>query len=287
MSGRGRGLGLRGRIVGVVFVTAVATLVVAAVTLLGPLEHSLRTADQNTLVNNLKKDTISKFSGLSLSAVTSSPKDQRTLCQAQTSLAIRLGATVVVMESPGPDGGGSHALPACPSERTNDDDTYADVAAAFKTHRKKFSFGTIDGAEFARAAVPFVAKDDLLYVLAVRKPIVEIPSAVSAVRTAFLTAALAGLLLTLILGIPLSATTGAAPAAPARGRARARGRGTRRPDPGRHVPRRGRRPCAHAGDHATAPPGTGGGAQVVRGDRVARAPDAVDVARWDARAARR
>ncbi len=42
--------------------------------------------------------------------------------------------------------------------------------------------------------------------LSVRKPIVEIPSAVRAVRTAFLTAALAGLLLTLILGIPLSAT---------------------------------------------------------------------------------
>jgi signal transduction histidine kinase len=204
-SGRGA-LGLRGRIVGVVFVTAVATLVVAAVTLLGPLEHSLRTADQNTLVRNLNKATISKFSRLSLSDVTSLPKEQRALCQAQTSLATRLGATVLVMESPGPGGQGSHPLPACHGEVGNDDDGYADVAAAFKYHRHKFSFGTIDGAEFARAAVPFVARDDLLYVLAVRKPIVEIPSAVSAVRTAFLTAALAGLLLTLILGIPLSAT---------------------------------------------------------------------------------
>ena len=42
--------GLRGRIVGAVLVTTVvATLVVAAVALLGPLEHSLRNAEQKTL----------------------------------------------------------------------------------------------------------------------------------------------------------------------------------------------------------------------------------------------
>ncbi len=199
-------LGLRGRIVGVVFVTAVATLVVAAVTLLGPLEHSLRTADKNTLVNNLKRDTISKFAQLPLSEVLSSAREQKALCGAQTALGVRLGATVVVMASPGPDGQGSRPLLDCRGEAGDEDESYSDVAAAFKTHRHQFTFGTIDGAEFARAAVPFVAKDDLLYVLAVRKPIVEIPSAVSAVRTAFLTAALAGLLLTLILGIPLSAT---------------------------------------------------------------------------------
>ena len=42
-------LGLRGRIVGAALVTAVATLAVAAVALLGPLESSLRSADQTTL----------------------------------------------------------------------------------------------------------------------------------------------------------------------------------------------------------------------------------------------
>jgi signal transduction histidine kinase len=44
------------------------------------------------------------------------------------------------------------------------------------------------------------------YVLAIRRSISEIPAAVAAVRTAFLTAALAGFGLTLLLGIPLSAT---------------------------------------------------------------------------------
>ena len=42
--------------------------------------------------------------------------------------------------------------------------------------------------------------------LTVRKPIDQIAGAVSVVRSAFLTAALAGLALSLILGIPLSAT---------------------------------------------------------------------------------
>ena len=50
MWARWRGaLGLRGRILGVVLVTSVATLAVAAVTLLGPLEQSLRNAELNTL----------------------------------------------------------------------------------------------------------------------------------------------------------------------------------------------------------------------------------------------
>src|SRR5437588_4023261 len=47
---RSRGaLGLRGRILGAVLITTVATLAVAALALLGPLEHSLRTAELTTL----------------------------------------------------------------------------------------------------------------------------------------------------------------------------------------------------------------------------------------------
>jgi signal transduction histidine kinase len=58
--------------------------------------------------------------------------------------------------------------------------------------------------EFSRAALPFNI-DGLTYVLAVRRPIDEIPAAVRAVAKAFVTAALAGIALTLILGIPLAA----------------------------------------------------------------------------------
>ncbi len=42
-------LGLRGRIIGAVLIGSVATLIVAALALLGPLEHSLRNAERNTL----------------------------------------------------------------------------------------------------------------------------------------------------------------------------------------------------------------------------------------------
>src|SRR5689334_19711553 len=46
-------LGLRGRIIGAVLAASVATLIVAAVALLGPLEHSLRNAEQATLKQEL------------------------------------------------------------------------------------------------------------------------------------------------------------------------------------------------------------------------------------------
>ena len=42
-------LGLRGRIVGAVLVTTVATLGVAALALLGPLEQSLKNTEKTTL----------------------------------------------------------------------------------------------------------------------------------------------------------------------------------------------------------------------------------------------
>ena len=79
-----------------------------------------------------------------------------------------------------------------------------DAQAAFRTGRRQYTFGSIDGSEYARAAIPF-KQSGLTYVLAVRKPIDTIPRAASTVRTAFLTAALVALALTVIIGIPLSA----------------------------------------------------------------------------------
>ncbi|MGZ4288247.1 MAG: hypothetical protein ACXVW5_29130, partial [Solirubrobacteraceae bacterium] len=50
--------GLRGRIVGAVVVTTVATLAVAAIALLGPLENSLRHAALNTLQRDVKGQAV-------------------------------------------------------------------------------------------------------------------------------------------------------------------------------------------------------------------------------------
>ena len=50
--------GLRGRIVGAVVVTTVATLAVAAIALLGPLENSLRHAALATLQRDVKGQVV-------------------------------------------------------------------------------------------------------------------------------------------------------------------------------------------------------------------------------------
>ncbi len=78
---------------------------------------------------------------------------------------------------------------------------------AFGTNRQIESFGTIDGTEVARVAIPLtIGPGGQRFVLAVRRQITEVAGAVHVVRNAFITAALAGLALTLILAIPLAAT---------------------------------------------------------------------------------
>ncbi|MFZ1994834.1 MAG: HAMP domain-containing sensor histidine kinase [Solirubrobacteraceae bacterium] len=204
--------GLRGRIVGVVLVTAVATLAVAALALLGPLEQSLRNAEKTTLKNDLGRKSlvrygaavtpVAAFRDLSLDRIVTSRTERRDLLDLQNSLVRRLDVRFIdVLQPPG-----DSADIVAPTHDAGDaDDSFDDVRAAFRTGRPQYSFGFIDGQEYARAASRFVSRDRHVYVLAVRKSIGEIPDVVGVVRRAFLDAALAGLALTLILGIPLSA----------------------------------------------------------------------------------
>ena len=207
-------LGLRGRIVGAVLVTTVATLGVAALALLGPLEQSLRNAALKTLVRDVGRGgATATFSKLDLKyvldALPSQPKYkqghlQRVALQAhEKTLAERLGATVILFGYPSIRGAGVPVL-------AGDYDTAGsgprdDVVTAFRDRHRITSFGTADGAEVARVALPITIRGHN-YVLAVRRPITEVAGAVNVVRTAFITAALAGLALTLILAIPLAAT---------------------------------------------------------------------------------
>jgi signal transduction histidine kinase len=209
----GRGaLGLRGRIIGVVLVTSFATLAVAAIALLGPLEHSLRNAEKTTLRKDLgTKGSLRPFTSLDLTDVFSTSKkaqpEKAALEEVQADLQTRIGATVTVLGHPVPND--LYPAPVLqPRDSAAAGDSYTDVEEAFRTNRRVYTFATIDGTQYAEAAIPFdriQGKKHSRYVLAVRKPIDEITSAVSAVRNAFITAALAGLVLTLILGIPLSA----------------------------------------------------------------------------------
>jgi signal transduction histidine kinase len=215
-------LGLRGRIVGAVLVTTVATLGVAALALLGPLEHSLRQEAGRTLLRDLKRSgTKSKFRGLDLTYVLDAHKgtpptlsrehaagieQSARLSAMQRSQGERLGATVVLWGYPNATGAGSKPVVST-SDDTGSIAQNPDVSEAFRTGNQIESFGTIDGTEVARVAVPLtVGPDGQRFVLAVRRQITEVAGAVHVVRNAFITAALAGLALTLILAIPLAAT---------------------------------------------------------------------------------
>jgi signal transduction histidine kinase len=210
-------LGLRGRIVGAVVVTTVATLGVAALALLGPLEQSLRDAALKTLEHDLGARPAANFAKLDLTDLPYALYSPRTalgkrglvarvsLERQQARLATRVGGVANVLGFPDVNGRGQLLLPVSREGDTADADPFDDVQRAFLTGRRVSSFGTIDGKDYARVAERFKI-GGIDYVLAARRPIDEIPGAVAAVRTAFITAALAGLALTLILAIPLAAT---------------------------------------------------------------------------------
>ncbi len=207
-------LGLRGRIVGAVLVTTVATLVVAAVALLGPLEKSLRNAALRTLQTE-GKGASGPFKALDLRYYAARPPhdpkaafgrlERIAVSQAEASAGNRLGATVTLLGYF--DQSGHGAQPVSPPAAANSGVSTSSAAAAtaYVRNRSVKSFASSDGTEYVQLALP-VGIQDRRFVLLLRKPIDEIPGAVNTVRTAFITAALAGLALTLILAIPLAAT---------------------------------------------------------------------------------
>lgn len=249
--------GLQGRIVGALLVTTVATLAVAAVALLGPLENSLRNAELKTLKTEvgLKKSTIAKtvgpFRSLDLGSMsgrnitpqaTSGPgtgaisggaavgpnptkaikEEQRLAKEGQAvhdmvvdrekSLEFTTSATkVALLGYPDVSGRNAKPLVVTPDTPSARPDPYDDVAKAFRTGRVNYTFGSIGDTQYVRAAIPFTTTGtdkapSERWVLVIRKSLDTLSDAVATVRRAFLYAALAGLVLTLILGIPLSAT---------------------------------------------------------------------------------
>ena len=249
--------GLQGRIVGALLVTTVATLAVAALALLGPLENSLRNAELKTLKTEvgLKKSTIAKtvgpFRSLDLGTMsgrnitpqaTSGPgtgaisggaavgpnptkaikEEQRLAKEGQAvhdkvvdrekSLEFTTSATkVALLGYPDLSGHNAKPLVVTPDTPSARPDPYDDVAKAFRTGRVNYTFGSIGDTQYVRAAIPFTTTGtdkapSERWVLVIRKSLDTLSDAVATVRRAFLYAALAGLVLTLILGIPLSAT---------------------------------------------------------------------------------
>jgi signal transduction histidine kinase len=201
--------------VGAVLVTTVATLAVAAAALLGPLEKELRKSAQKTLVADVTRSgAVRNFNLLDLTYALDTVGDpgyregRVERAQLRTALRLaseRLGATVTLYGYPSANG---NAI-VVPTQPPTGDESQAevnprDVARAFRSDGLVGGLGTLDGNEVARVAAPLMIGAHR-YVLAVRRPITEVANAVSVVRKAFITAALAGLALTLVLAIPLAA----------------------------------------------------------------------------------
>lgn len=246
-------LGLRGRILGVVLFTAVATLLIAALALLGPLEQSLKDAEKTTLKKELAgSKTIAPFTakgadpglvaytlippspasapgpGTGGAAISPSAAKSRlatenrlyelgkrvkeALIDAESNIVSATGASeVALLGYAEVTGHNPQTVLVSPDRNLDKLDQFDDVTTAFNTHHREYSFGTIGGTEYVRAAIPFTTRGlgpdhPERWVLAVRKPLDTVSAAVSTVRRAFLYAALAALVLTLILGIPLSGT---------------------------------------------------------------------------------
>jgi signal transduction histidine kinase len=212
-------LGLRGRIVGALLVSTVVTLAVAALALLSPLEDQLRNEAQSTLVKEvgsergtfkqLSQDDIqdANTSGKPVASTTAAGPTTPPASSAASNLASadvdalggRAGATIslyayplVMIASDAPNGSTDSVISGA-------------VMKSFQNDRTVEGFGSGTDSDVAQVAVPLKIRGTT-YVLAASRPITEIPGAVRVVRTAFLYAALAGIALTLILGIPLSAT---------------------------------------------------------------------------------
>jgi signal transduction histidine kinase len=221
-------LGLRGRIVGAVLVTAVAALAVAAVVLLGPLEHSLRGAELSTLKSQVPVSTKGAFARFDPSLAyyydisKGNSRERRRgehvydeLAAAARALGARSHVDaneVAVLGYPDSSGANPYWVVAWPDRRLVAGDPADDATKAFQGHGPQYSVGSIGGTQYARAAIPFTTTETYgpyprkqHWVLIVRKSLVEVSTAFAAVRTAFLVAAAVALALTLILGIPLSA----------------------------------------------------------------------------------
>ncbi len=196
-----------------VLIAAAASLAVAAVALLGPLENELRTAAQQSFQKDLGHTPEAAFARLPLTDLGIASRERRVidaLRVQQRELSAKVGAGTVVFVLGYPGNGeaarGHLIAPPLPGDVDLASDGYADAARAFRTGQRVSSFGLIDSAEFTRAAIPFKnGANGLRFVLAIRRPVGELSQATSVVRTAFITAAIAALVLTLLLGIPLSA----------------------------------------------------------------------------------
>jgi signal transduction histidine kinase len=189
---RGR-FGLRPRLLAALVLTAVVTLAVAALALLSPLEHRLRSDGENAVLSAVNV-TRGDFLAVRQDRNTDAPNVEE-LTEASLVLRRRANARVIVLDpqlnilyqTTGPD--------------PDLADNFADVRHALATGRQNHS---LQGDNFLVAQPIRIGGRP--YALALRRRLQYVSPAVHVVRSAFLKAAGAGLLIALLLGVGLTTT---------------------------------------------------------------------------------
>jgi signal transduction histidine kinase len=191
-------IGLRTRLVAALVATAAATLAVAALALLSPLEHRLRNEEVRFLAQSARQSE----SALRDLDETQLVPQSRALNRFASDLERRTGARVLLFDDArrilvdtdpdappnGPEGG-----------------PFADVREAVDTGRRSESTSGAGAGGSARIAQP-VSLGGRRYVIAMRGSLVRTRGAVRVVRDALLTAAIVGLAIASALGLALATT---------------------------------------------------------------------------------
>jgi signal transduction histidine kinase len=179
-------LGLRGKIVAALVVASTATLLVAALTVLGPLERRLRSdaVEQLVGVGSASRPAFARLTSADLK-----PQSAR-LQVLMHRTGRRADARVIVLNARGGVISGTDVDPG---------ETFLRGRAALAADATQSGTITTEGAREAEVALPLTV-DDRRVVLVLRRSLREPTAAVAVVRRAFVSAGAIGLGVALLLG---------------------------------------------------------------------------------------
>jgi signal transduction histidine kinase len=188
-------LGLRPRVFAALLLSSAVTLVVAALALLSPLEHRLRTDGERAVFTAIAASR-SQFAEIGLARATKRP-NTRELAAVVAILRSRTSAQVTVLD---------HKLSALYSPANQDldvPDYYAQARRALLTGR---GVHTLVGNELVAAEPMRIGENGPTYAVVLVRHLQYVSSAVQVVQNAFIEAAAVGFGIALLLGIALTTT---------------------------------------------------------------------------------
>jgi signal transduction histidine kinase len=192
---RRRLLGLRSKVFAALLLSSAVTLAVAALALLSPLEHRLRT-DGEAAVFTAISSSRPEFTEIGVDPATQSP-NKRELAASVALLRRRSGAQVTVL---------NRRLETIYSPANQDldvPDYYPQVRRALRTGR---GVHTLIGTELVAAEPVRIGEDGKTYAVVLVRRLQYVSSAVHVVQKAFIEAAAVGFGIALLLGIALTTT---------------------------------------------------------------------------------